>query len=44
MYDSYLLFICMRRQSDDCIPDIAWCRDPFLEQLNYIEAFNDIKN
>ena len=23
-------------------PDIMWCREPFMEELNEIEALNDI--
>ena len=39
-----LLTVCPHRQSEECLPDITWCREPFLEQLHYIEAFNDIEN
>ena len=30
--------------TEECLPDIEWCREPFLEELNDIEALNDIKN
>ena len=26
------------------LPDIKWCRDPFMEQLNEIEAMDGIKH
>ena len=29
---------------EECLPDIIWCRDPFMEQLNEIEAMDGIKN
>ena len=41
MYCSYLQsFICSNR-TDERLPDIMWCRDPFMEALNEIE---DIQN
>ena len=39
------LFTCSNeQQSEERQPDIMWCRDPFMEQLNEIEALNDIRN
>ena len=32
------------RHSEEPLPDLVWCREPFLEELNDIEALNDIKN
>ena len=29
---------------EECLPDIMWCRDPFIEQLNEIEALDGIKH
>ena len=37
-------FLCVHIRNDspeEHLPDIMWCRDPFLEQLNEIE---DIRN
>ena len=30
--------------NDERLPDIMWCREPFFEELNEIEALNDIVN
>lgn len=30
--------------TEERLPDIIWCREPFLEDLNEIEAYNDIAN
>ena len=30
--------------TDERLPDIMWCREPFFEELNEIEALNDIPN
>ena len=32
------------RQSEESLPDIMWCREPFMEELKEIEALNDINN
>ena len=29
-----------RNRTDDRLPDIMWCRDPFMETLNEIEGIN----
>jgi len=39
-----LFLVFSDQQSEEHLPDIEWCREPFLEELNYIETFNDIKN
>ena len=31
-------------QPEEHQPDKMWCREPFMEELNEIEALNDIKN
>ena len=31
-------------QHEERLPDVMWCRDPFMEELNEIEALNDINN
>ena len=45
---SYLLQLnCLhsrRTSTDEHLPDIIWCREPFFEELNEIEALNDIPN
>ena len=30
-------------ESEERLPDMMWCREPFMEELNDIEALNDIK-
>ena len=43
MYYSYiniLPFACSTQHSDERLPDIMWCRDPFMEALNEIEDIN----
>ena len=30
-------------ESEERLPDIMRCREPFMEELNDIEALNDIK-
>ena len=35
---------CSRERSEERLPDIMWCREPFMEELSEIEAFNDIRN
>ena len=39
---SFLTSSCER--SEERLPDIMWCREPFMEELSEIEAFNDIRN
>ena len=29
---------------EECPSDIMWCREPFLDDLNEIEGYNDIRN
>ena len=29
---------------EEYLPDITWCRDPFIEQLHEIEAMDGIKH
>ena len=36
--------MCSNEQPKEHIPDIMWCRDSFMEELNEIEALNDINN
>ena len=38
------IFTYSSQHSNEHLPDIVWCREPFFEELNYIEAFNDINN
>ena len=33
------VFTCSN-QTDERLPDIMWCRDPFMEALNEIEDIN----
>ena len=35
----YTVFTCSN-QTDERLPDIMWCRDPFMEALNEIEDIN----
>ena len=35
---------CSRERSEERLPDIMWCHEPFMEELSEIEAFNDIRN
>ena len=40
-----VLFLCLlilicSNQRDENLPDIIWCRDPFMEALNEIEDIN----
>ena len=42
IYIFYILYYS-NEQSEERLPDIMWCRDPFMENLNEIEALNDIK-
>jgi len=41
---SLYLFYANSNQPEERLPDIIWCREPFLEELNEIEALNDIRN
>ena len=38
------LFTCSNVQDEECLPDIMWCREPFMEEMTEIEALNDIRN
>ena len=42
IYGFYILYYSNER-SEERLPNIMWCRDPFMENLNEIEALNDIK-
>ena len=45
MYDDvYSSLTCSNEHTEECLPDIMWCREPFMEELNEIEALNDISN
>ena len=33
-------FACSAQHDGEHLPDIAWCRDPFMEALNEIEDIN----
>ena len=33
------VYTCSNR-TDECLPDIMWCREPFMEALNEIEDIN----
>ena len=38
------MYVHSSDQPEERLPDIIWCREPFLEELNEIEALNDIRN
>ena len=41
MYYSYIIpFACSNQHDNEHLPDIVWCRDPFMEALNEIEDIN----
>ena len=46
MIIEFLVFYSSDHESDheEHLPDIMWCREPFMEELNEIEALNDIRN
>ena len=46
MYLIILTFSNELEQHDheEQLPDIMWCRDPFMEQLNEIEALDGTRN
>ena len=48
MYIHKIHYICIlyysNDQSEEHLPNIMWCRDTFMENLNEIEALNDTKN
>ena len=35
-----LFMFCSTQSNDERLPDIMWCRDPFMEALNEIEDKN----
>lgn len=35
-----ILFHVYSNRTDERLPDIMWCRDPFMEALNEIEDIN----
>ena len=39
-----ILYTCSNEASEEQPPDTMWHRDSFIDQLNEIEALNDIKN
>ena len=41
-----IFFICSNELEpcEEQLPDIMWCRDPFMEQLNEIEATDGTRN
>ena len=41
MYNIFLLY-AHSIPTDEHLPDLIWCREPFFEELNEIEALNDI--
>jgi len=43
-FNVYTFITCSNQPTEERLPDIIWCREPFLEELNEIEAFNDIRN
>ena len=43
MYNIFLLY-AHSIPTDERLPDIMWCQEPFFEELNEIEALNDIPN
>ena len=36
--------MCSNEQPEERLPNIMWCRDSFMEELNEIEELNDINN
>ena len=36
--------MCSNELPEECLPDNMLCRDSFMEELNEIEALNDINN
>ena len=38
----YTFLTCSNEPSEELLP--VWCREPFFEELNDIEALNDIPN
>ena len=39
LFMMYLTLICSNR-SDEHLPNLMWCREPFMEALNEIEDIN----
>ena len=39
-YHTIVHVYCCSNRTDECIPDIMWCREPFMEALNEIEDVN----
>ena len=35
--------MCSNPEPEERLPNIMWCREPFFEELNEIEALNDIE-
>ena len=42
--DIHSFLTCSNEHTEERLPDIMWCREPFMEELNEIEALNDINN
>ena len=45
MYEKYTFYVCLlsfkySNRTDERLPDIMWCRDPFMEVLKEIEDIN----
>ena len=40
----YLCCVRSNERFEEHLPDIMWCREPFMKELTEIEALNDIKN
>ena len=43
----WLIFLSCSNNLEPCdeqLPDIMWCRDPFIEQLNEIEEMDGARN
>ena len=38
----YVFLTCSNPEPEEHLPNIMWCREPFFEELNEIEALNDI--
>ena len=39
----YVFLTCSNPEPEERLPNIIWCREPFFEELNEIEALNDIE-
>ena len=41
-YDHYT-FVCSKQGDEEHLPDVIWCRDPFMEVLNEIKDIVNFK-